>query len=473
MGTSPPRGGRAVIGQMVTILVSNGSDFVPGAAAHRHRRRCPSPEPEPPVMPPPQEGAPTLPGRPGPPEPGEDLVVPAWPPRGPRGAAADRRPRSSSSDCVSSHPTSTTRCSRNSHRPTATTPPTTVSPPKGAPRSSGRARNSTKPWRKPDRQAAVNAAPSTRADQPHPAAADHPEPPGQRQRERGQHPVEADRDAADGGQDAAVPGQVGHHRDGEQQRVQQHRGHDQHGQRRQPAAPAGHPLASAAEPEQRAPQPLAVERHRQEGEQALQQAQPDAGLHQAGHGVRGAQLGRQQLGQPVAQLASRGPATSGGRSARTPGPAAGRRRSRRRRSARPRSGRGRVPRAGERTPAVSSGTAARTAAVQPGGQRRRRSSPSMSPARRPRRAPSVRRPQEIVTAPEKPSTRAVPSAATVTSIRSSPTRSPVARTAPSGAGLVGRSSSRPAGTSGRSPSTAESTATEDAAAHACGRQDAG
>ena len=203
---------------------------------------------------------------------------------------------------MSSQPTSTTRCRRNSHRPTATTPPTTVSPPKGAPRSRGRARNSTKPWRNPDRQAAVNAAPTAASATGHPSAADHPEAPRQRHRERGQHRVEADRDPAEGGERPAVPGQVGHHRDGEQQRVQQHGRRDQDGQRRQPATPAGHPLAAVAEPEQRAPQTLAVEGHREEREQSAQHAEAHPGLHQPRDGVRRPQLGREQLGQPVAQL---------------------------------------------------------------------------------------------------------------------------------------------------------------------------
>ena len=51
VGTSPPRGGRAVPGQIVTILISNGSDYVepppePAGARRRlpprsHRHRCP------------------------------------------------------------------------------------------------------------------------------------------------------------------------------------------------------------------------------------------------------------------------------------------------------------------------------------------------------------------------------------------------------------------------------------------------
>jgi membrane peptidoglycan carboxypeptidase len=86
VGTSPPRGGRAVIGQLVTILVSNGSDFVPEPPPAPSPAPGPAPGPEPPVLPP-EEGVPTLPAGTLPdfPEPGEDWVVPAWPPRQPRG----------------------------------------------------------------------------------------------------------------------------------------------------------------------------------------------------------------------------------------------------------------------------------------------------------------------------------------------------------------------------------------------------
>ena len=66
---------------------------------------------------------------------------------------------------MSSQQTSSTRCSRNSHSPTATTAPTPVNPPNGAPSRSGSDRKITKPWRKPDRQAAVNSAPTSRAGQ--------------------------------------------------------------------------------------------------------------------------------------------------------------------------------------------------------------------------------------------------------------------------------------------------------------------
>jgi hypothetical protein len=81
VGTSPPRGGRAVIGQLVSIMVSNGSDFVPEPTPEPTPVPVSTPGPTPPVSPPTQDGAPALPA----PRPGEDLVVPAWPPRGPRG----------------------------------------------------------------------------------------------------------------------------------------------------------------------------------------------------------------------------------------------------------------------------------------------------------------------------------------------------------------------------------------------------
>jgi membrane peptidoglycan carboxypeptidase len=82
VGTSPPRGGRAVIGQMVTILVSNGSDFVPEPPPAPTPAPVPAPGPQPPVLPPPQEG---VPARPEFPRPGDGFVVPAWPPGSPRG----------------------------------------------------------------------------------------------------------------------------------------------------------------------------------------------------------------------------------------------------------------------------------------------------------------------------------------------------------------------------------------------------
>ena len=81
VGTSPPRGGRAVVGQLVSILVSNGSDFVPEPPPAPVPTTPPPPRESPPVIEPPvetpQEGA-SYP-------PWEDVVVPAWPPRSPRG----------------------------------------------------------------------------------------------------------------------------------------------------------------------------------------------------------------------------------------------------------------------------------------------------------------------------------------------------------------------------------------------------
>jgi membrane peptidoglycan carboxypeptidase len=86
VGTSPPRGSRAVVGQMVSILVSNGSDFDPEPAPAPRPDPTPTPTPEPPPEPapepdPPQPGVPHLPAAPLPdqPSPGEALGVPAWP----------------------------------------------------------------------------------------------------------------------------------------------------------------------------------------------------------------------------------------------------------------------------------------------------------------------------------------------------------------------------------------------------------
>jgi membrane peptidoglycan carboxypeptidase len=72
VGTSPPRGGRAVPGQVVSILVSNGADYVD-----------PPPDPEPPAPGPDPEAAPgvtppmTLRPQPG----GGPRFVPGWPPQ--------------------------------------------------------------------------------------------------------------------------------------------------------------------------------------------------------------------------------------------------------------------------------------------------------------------------------------------------------------------------------------------------------
>ncbi|SOD94654.1 transglycosylase domain-containing protein [Blastococcus haudaquaticus] len=66
VGTSPRRGGRAVLGQVVSVLVSNGADYVP-----------PAPVPEEPVVPvpPPAEPPPVPPSEPPP-----DPELPALPP---------------------------------------------------------------------------------------------------------------------------------------------------------------------------------------------------------------------------------------------------------------------------------------------------------------------------------------------------------------------------------------------------------
>jgi membrane peptidoglycan carboxypeptidase len=67
VGTSPPRGGRAVPGQLVSILVSNGSDYTEPAPAPAPPApsTAPRPPPTPPVLPPVSPGIPGLPGLPG------------------------------------------------------------------------------------------------------------------------------------------------------------------------------------------------------------------------------------------------------------------------------------------------------------------------------------------------------------------------------------------------------------------------
>jgi membrane peptidoglycan carboxypeptidase len=86
VGTSPPRGGRAVQGQLITVLVSNGSDYAPPAP---EPPPAPTPSPEPsPAPPPPPEPEPDPPdpvpdtGTEG--DPGDPAVGPGQPP--PRGA---------------------------------------------------------------------------------------------------------------------------------------------------------------------------------------------------------------------------------------------------------------------------------------------------------------------------------------------------------------------------------------------------
>jgi membrane peptidoglycan carboxypeptidase len=77
IGTSPPRGGRAVPGQLVSILVSNGSDYVPEPEPVPVPVPVPVPTPTPvptPETSPPQPGM-RPPGTPKPddPQPGEEL----------------------------------------------------------------------------------------------------------------------------------------------------------------------------------------------------------------------------------------------------------------------------------------------------------------------------------------------------------------------------------------------------------------
>ena len=81
-GTSPPRGGRAVPGQLVTILISNGSDYVE-PTPEPVPVPDPVPTPEPPVEPPESPGEPDLPDMPagGPRPPGLPDGFP-WPPGG-------------------------------------------------------------------------------------------------------------------------------------------------------------------------------------------------------------------------------------------------------------------------------------------------------------------------------------------------------------------------------------------------------
>ena len=82
VGTSPPRGGRAVPGQLVTILISNGSDYVE-PTPEPVPVPDPVPTPEPPVEPPESPGEPDLPDMPagGPRPPGLPDGFP-WPPGG-------------------------------------------------------------------------------------------------------------------------------------------------------------------------------------------------------------------------------------------------------------------------------------------------------------------------------------------------------------------------------------------------------
>jgi membrane peptidoglycan carboxypeptidase len=66
LGTSPPAGGRAVVGQVVTIRVSNGASYAPPAPAPAPAPPAPAPGPAPPAPGPggPGAGPPSIPGQP-------------------------------------------------------------------------------------------------------------------------------------------------------------------------------------------------------------------------------------------------------------------------------------------------------------------------------------------------------------------------------------------------------------------------
>ncbi|HEX2073140.1 MAG TPA: penicillin-binding transpeptidase domain-containing protein, partial [Geodermatophilus sp.] len=83
LGTSPPRGARAVPGQLVSILVSNGSDYAPPAPAPAPRRAPPPPPAPPPPAPEPE------PEPPPPPQPAPAPQQPAEPPADPPPLAGD------------------------------------------------------------------------------------------------------------------------------------------------------------------------------------------------------------------------------------------------------------------------------------------------------------------------------------------------------------------------------------------------
>ena len=85
VGTSPPRGGRAVPGQIVSILVSNGSDYVEPAPEPPAPEPAPVPAPVPGPMPPPQVDPPASPAFPDRPDfPGGPVLPPVSPGAGPR-----------------------------------------------------------------------------------------------------------------------------------------------------------------------------------------------------------------------------------------------------------------------------------------------------------------------------------------------------------------------------------------------------
>jgi beta-lactam-binding protein with PASTA domain len=66
LGTSPPRGGRVIQGQVVSILVSNGSDYAEPTPVPRAPRPTPTPEQTPTPQPTPT-GPPVSPGTSDPP----------------------------------------------------------------------------------------------------------------------------------------------------------------------------------------------------------------------------------------------------------------------------------------------------------------------------------------------------------------------------------------------------------------------
>jgi membrane peptidoglycan carboxypeptidase len=94
LGTSPPRGSRAVPGQVVSILVSNGSDHVEPAPEPEPAPRAPAPAPEPaPQAPEPPPAAPEpAPAPQPPPAPAPEPPAPAPEPPAPAPAPAPPAP---------------------------------------------------------------------------------------------------------------------------------------------------------------------------------------------------------------------------------------------------------------------------------------------------------------------------------------------------------------------------------------------
>jgi membrane peptidoglycan carboxypeptidase len=84
LGTSPPRGGRAVPGQVVSILVSNGADYVeprpaPPPAPRNPPPAAPAPPPAEPAPPPAEPAPPPAEPEPAEPAPAEPAPLPAEP----------------------------------------------------------------------------------------------------------------------------------------------------------------------------------------------------------------------------------------------------------------------------------------------------------------------------------------------------------------------------------------------------------